>query len=74
MRNGGFGMKKRIITVQTIKSFEEHLLANEKALATTQKYMHDIRHFVEYTMNKPLEKQLIKQAWNNTTQYEALIP
>lgn len=52
-------MKKRIITVQTIKSFEEHLLANEKAPATTQKYMHDIRHFVEYTMNKPLEKQLI---------------
>jgi hypothetical protein len=47
-RNGGFGMKKRTITNQTIKSFERHLIENEKAEATIQKYMRDIRCFVEY--------------------------
>jgi hypothetical protein len=41
-------MKKRTITNQTIKSFERHLIENEKAEATIQKYMRDIRCFVEY--------------------------
>ena len=52
-------MKKRIITNQTISSFEKYLIENEKAEATIQKYMHDIRCFVEYTANQALDKAAV---------------
>ena len=52
-------MKKRIITNQTIKSFENYLLENEKAEATIQKYMHDIRCFVEYAADHTMDKALV---------------
>lgn len=52
-------MKKRIITNQTIKSFEKYLLENEKASATTQKYMRDIRCFAEYAAEHALDKTLV---------------
>ena len=57
--NGGFGMKKRTITNQTIKSFERHLIENEKAEATIQKYMWDIRCFVEYAQDRTLDKAML---------------
>ena len=46
-------MKKRIITNQTIKSFEKYLIENEKAEATIQKYMHDIRGNKTTSPRKP---------------------
>ncbi len=49
-------MKKRSITKQKINSFEKHLIENEKAEATIQKYMRDIRCFVEYSEDRPLDK------------------
>ena len=52
-------MKKRIITKQTLKSFETYLVENEKAEATLQKYMHDIRCFVEYAADRILDKALV---------------
>ncbi len=52
-------MKKRIITNQTIKSFEKYLLENEKALATIDKYMRDIRCFAEYAAEHALDKTLV---------------
>ena len=52
-------MKKRIITNQTIKSFERHLIENEKAEATIQKYMRDIRCFVEYAEDRLLDKRIL---------------
>lgn len=52
-------MKKRIITNQTINSFEKYLIENEKAVATIQKYMHDIHCFVEYAAEQTLDKALI---------------
>ncbi len=52
-------MKKRIITNQKINSFEKYLIENEKADATIQKYMHDIRCFVEYAANQTLDKGLV---------------
>ena len=52
-------MKKRIITNQTIKSFEKYLLENEKAPATIDKYMRDIRYFAEYTAEHALDKTLV---------------
>ena len=52
-------MKKRTITNQTIKSFERHLIENEKAEATIDKYMRDIRCFAEYAAEHALDKTLV---------------
>lgn len=52
-------MEKRIINNQTIKLFEKYLVENEKAEATIQKYMHDIRCFAEFVAEQTLDKALI---------------
>ena len=52
-------MKKRTITNQIINSFEKHLLENEKAGATIQKYMRDIRCFMDYAKDRSLDKTLL---------------
>lgn len=52
-------MQKRIITNQTINSFEKYLIENEKADATIQKYMRDLRCFVEYAAKRILDKSTI---------------
>ena len=57
--NEGFGMKKRVITNQIIESFEKYLINNEKADATIQKYMRDIRCFVKYTSKNAPDKTLV---------------
>lgn len=49
-------MKKRVITQQTINRFKEYLVENEKAQATVQKYMRDIRCFIEYASGLTLNK------------------
>ncbi len=52
-------MKKRIITNQTITSFEKYLIENEKARATVEKYMRDIRLFFEYADGRALDKGVL---------------
>ena len=52
-------MKKRIITNQNINSFKKYLLENEKAPATIEKYMRDIRCFAEYAAECMLDKALV---------------
>lgn len=52
-------MKKRRITRQTVKEFRNYLIENEKAEATVQKYLHDIRCFCEYVAVRPLDKALV---------------
>lgn len=52
-------MKKRIITNQTLTSFEKYLIENEKAQATREKYMRDLRCFAEYATDKLLSKSLV---------------
>ncbi len=52
-------MKKRIITNQVLSSFEKFLIENEKAQATRDKYMRDLRCFAEYVAERPLDKPLI---------------
>ena len=52
-------MKKRTITNQIINTFEKHLLENEKAGATIQKYMRDIRCFMDYAKDQALDKTLL---------------
>ena len=52
-------MKKRTITNQKINAFEKYLIENEKAEATIQKYMHDIRCFIEYAADQELNKAVV---------------
>ena len=52
-------MKERIVTNQALDSFEKSLIENEKAQATREKYMRDLRHFAAYAANRPLDKLLI---------------
>lgn len=39
---------KNIITKQTIKAFGDYLIDNERARATVEKYLHDVRFFADY--------------------------
>lgn len=52
-------MKERIVTEQMLSSFKEHLIENEKAAATVQKYLRDVRLFICYAAERPLDKPLI---------------
>ena len=52
-------MEERIITDHLIISFEMHLLENEKAETTVQKYVRDIRCFVEYAHNQVIDKAML---------------
>lgn len=52
-------MKKRIITNQALTAFEKHLIENEKARATIEKYTRDIRCFAEHTADRGLDKALV---------------
>ena len=52
-------MNEKIITNQTINAFERYLIENEKAQATIQKYIHDVRSFAEYIADQTLSKTII---------------
>ncbi|MBE6643608.1 MAG: integrase [Ruminococcaceae bacterium] len=52
-------MKKRSINYQAVKKFENYLIENEKAEATIQKYMRDIRFFAEYAAGRSPDKALL---------------
>ena len=52
-------MKKRRITGQSIVAFKKYLIENEKAEATIEKYVRDIRSFAEYAKDRALEKGLL---------------
>ncbi len=49
-------MKKRIITKEIIDSFKNYLVENEKSTATIEKYMRDIRRFIEYLATSAMDK------------------
>lgn len=51
-------MEKRIITDDILYAFKTYLIENEKSEATIQKYMHDIKYFLDYAGNMPLDKAL----------------
>ncbi len=52
-------MEQRMMTGCLIESFEKHLEENEKAEATMQKYMRDIRFFADFVSKRPLNKKEI---------------
>ncbi len=48
-----------IITEKQIENFESYLIEEEKALATVQKYIHDIRSLKEWLSDKELTKTVV---------------
>ena len=52
-------MKRRIITNHLLNSFEKYLIENEKAGATIEKYMRDIRQFENYAAESILDKTVV---------------
>lgn len=52
-------MKKRMISNEIIKSFQNHLLENEKSSATIDKYLRDVRRFADGVSEMPMEKSLV---------------
>lgn len=52
-------MNNRTITNQMQNAFRQYLLVNEKTAATIQKYMHDVRCFVQQVADRELDKTAI---------------
>ncbi len=52
-------MTKKIIDAGTVNSFVKFLSDSEKAQATVEKYLRDIRHFAEYAKDRALDKALM---------------
>lgn len=51
-------MKKAVLTINAIKQYENYLYAEEKSLATIEKYIRDITQFYEYL---PVDKSITKE-------------
>ena len=49
----------RIITREIVSDFEKHLMTEEKALATLEKYIRDVRAFCNWLRGKNVDKQEI---------------
>lgn len=56
---------KRFINHDTIKSFEEYLLNEERSAATIEKYLRDIRCFSGFAKNAEITKQLVLEYKNS---------
>ena len=52
-------MKKRVITEEMIRSFEKYLTEQEKAEATIQKYLHDVRCFAAFAKDREIDKATV---------------
>lgn len=57
-------MKKRILTCKHIRQFSEHLQKAEKSKATLEKYLRDVRRFMEDIGGAPVTKDLVTD-WKN---------
>lgn len=47
-------MDNKEITQNTLDAFERYLQEDEKSKATIEKYLRDVRHFMEYANGKKL--------------------
>ena len=55
-------MEDKVITSEKIHSFSEYLIHEEKSVATQEKYLRDIRRFINYAGSRSLTKELVL-AW-----------
>lgn len=52
-------MKGRVITAKMIAEFKEHLILEERSVATIQKYIRDVNAFMAYAQNSAITKETV---------------
>ncbi len=52
-------MKGRFITEKMIAEFKEHLILEERSVATIQKYIRDVKTFTVYAQNSTITKGIV---------------
>ena len=60
-RMGGIAMEERRLTAAILKSFQAELLEQERAPATIEKYMHDIRTFYSWLGNREVTPETVHE-------------
>ena len=52
-------MEGRVIAAKMIAEFEEHLILEERSVATIQKYIRDVKAFTAYAQNSAISKEIV---------------
>ena len=52
-------MEGRVITAKIIAEFKEHLILEERSVATIQKYIRDVKVFMAYAQNSAITKEAV---------------
>lgn len=52
-------MEGRVITAKMITEFKEHLILEERSVATIQKYIRDVKAFTAYAQNSAISKEIV---------------
>ena len=52
-------MEGRVITAKMIDEFREHLILEERSVATIQKYIRDVKAFMVYAQNSTITKEFV---------------
>ena len=52
-------MEGRVITAKMIAEFKEHLILEERSVATIQKYIRDVKAFMAYAQNSAITKEIV---------------
>lgn len=52
-------MEGRVITTEMIAEFKEHLILEERSVATIQKYIRDVKSFTAYAQNSAISKEIV---------------
>lgn len=52
-------MEGQVITAKMIAEFREHLILEERSVATIQKYIRDVKAFTAYAQNSALSKEIV---------------
>lgn len=59
MLGGKYTMEGRVIAAKMIAEFEEHLILEERSVATIQKYIRDVKAFMAYAQNSAISKEIV---------------
>lgn len=59
MLGGKYTMEGRVITAKMIAGFREHLILEERSVATIQKYIRDVKAFMAYAQNSAITKETV---------------
>lgn len=65
-------MKKRILTLKTLKQFKAFLIEQERSCATIEKYMHDMKCFADFVGLSEIDKQMVMAYKSNLGQNYAV--